>query len=90
VAIMLKICENHVEVTDSREKNANRNMVSDMQGQVLNRKTIATNLWFGEAYQPLAVMNGPASPKLGTRPSRIESSSSFRHGLASPDSAYSE
>jgi len=43
VAIMLKICENHVEVTDSREKNANRNMVSDMQGQVLNRKTIATN-----------------------------------------------
>jgi hypothetical protein len=34
VAIMLKICENHVEVTDSREKNANRNMVSGMQGQL--------------------------------------------------------
>jgi len=43
VAIMPKVCENHAKFTDSREKNANRNMVSDMQGQVLNRKTIATN-----------------------------------------------
>jgi hypothetical protein len=33
-AIMPKVFENHDKFTDSREKNANRNMVSDMQGQL--------------------------------------------------------
>jgi len=34
VAIMPQVCENHAKFTDSREKNANRNMVSYMQGQL--------------------------------------------------------